>query len=238
MSEKKTQIRGLIILAIAAVVYTVAVFVIPFPKTGAVFWLSYPFTLAACGAQIYVIRTAFFKGQGAKSKFYGFPIVRIGVIYLLAQFVLGLIFMALAVFLSVPVWLPVVLYIVLLGIVAMGFIAADEMRDEVERQDAVLNKNVACMRALQSKTASLVQLAQGAQIHKALEKFSENVQFSDPVSSESLADIETDLMTCVDELHQAVTDGDYENTLALVQKAETILVERNRLCKLDKRFAH
>lgn len=109
---------------------------------------------------------------------------------------------------------------------------------EMTRQDIKLKKNVVCIRALQSKAISMARLAQNVQVHKALEKFSEDLRFSDPVSSESLSDIEADLTACVDELHQAVTDGDHENTLALVQKAETILVERNRLCKLDKRSTY
>lgn len=236
MNGKKVQIRGLIILIIIAAVYSVAVFVLPFPKENAIFWLSYLFTLAALGAQVYVMRVAFSRGRDTRSKFYGFPIARVGVTYLMAQLILGLLFMGRA--RIVPVWLPIVVYTVLLGAAAIGFIAADVMRDEIERQDVKLKKDVACMRALQSKTASMARLAQDDQVRRALERFSEDLRFSDPVSSESLADIEADLAACVDELHQAVTDGGHENTLTLVQKAETILAERNRLCKLDKHSTH
>ena len=235
MNESKTGLRGLLILAVIALVYSVAVFILPFPK-GAVFWLSYLFTLAALGAQVYVMRVAFSKGRDTRSKFYGFPIARIGVTYLMAQLILGLLFMTRA--RIIPVWLPLVLYIVLLGASAVGFITADVMRDEIERQDVQLKKDVASMRALQSKTASMVRLAQDDRVRRALERFSEDLRFSDPVSSESLADIEAGLAACVDELHQAVADGDHENALALVQKAETVLVERNRLCKLGKHSTH
>lgn len=57
------------------------------------FWLSYLFALAALGAQIYVMQVAFSKGRDTRSKFCGFPIARIGVAYLSAQFVLGPLFM-------------------------------------------------------------------------------------------------------------------------------------------------
>lgn len=220
---------------VVLVVYHVIVFAVPFPKTPA-FVISYLFTLAALGAQIYVFRTAFTRDEGVKSKFYGWPIARLGVLYLAVQMILGLLFMGLGT--AVPVWIPVVLFVLLLCVAVIGFLSTDAIRDEIHRQDVKLQKDVMCMRALQSKAVSMVQAAQNSQVHKALEKFSENLHFSDPVSSESLKDIESDLTACVEELHQAVTDGDHNNALALIQKAEGLLIERNRLCKLDKRLTH
>lgn len=232
---KKNTVRWWIVLAIVFIVYNIVVFAVPFEKS-AVFFLSWIFALIAIGAQAYVIYIAFYQGEGAKSKFYGFPIARIGVVYLITQMALGLWFMARGSW--IKLWIPLVLYVLLLGVSAVGFIAADAARDEVERQDTKLKKDVAVMRALQSKVISMAQLAQDAQIRKVLEKFSEDLRFSDPVSSEALADIEADLTACVDELHQAVIDNDHDSVLALVQKAGAILTERNRLCKLDKRSTH
>ena len=133
----KNQIRGWIVLAVFFIIDSVIAFALPFAHT-AVFWLSYIFSVIAIAVQVYVMQVAFCKEKSVKSKFYGFPVANVGVIYMLAQLVLGLVFMALAA--RVPVWLPVVLYVILLGAAAMGFIAADAMRDEVERQDVQLKK--------------------------------------------------------------------------------------------------
>lgn len=233
MNKSKTGLRGMLVLAIIAVVYNVVVFLLPFPK-GAVFWLSHCFILAAIAAQIWVMQVAFHKGKDARSRFYGFPIARLGVVYLLAQFALGLIFTALATVLPVPVWLPLALYLVLLGAAAVGLIAADAARDEIERQDTALKKDVSCMRALQSRAASMVGLARDAQVREALEKLSEDLRFSDPVSGGALAEIEAGLTACVDELYQAAADGRREDALALAQKARAVLAERNRMCRLGK----
>ena len=54
------------------------------------------------------------------------------------------------------------------------------------------------------------------------------------MSSASLRDIEADLTACVDELHQALTDGDEASIPLLERKAVSVLMERNRLCKLNK----
>lgn len=227
----KNTIRWWIILAAILTVFNVVVFAVPFEKS-AVFFLSWFFTLVAIGAQIYVIHTAFYQGEGTKSRFYGWPIARIGTVYLVVQITLGLLFMALGS--MVKLWIPLILYVILLGVSTVGFVATDAMRDEVERQDVKLKKDVSYMRSLQSKAVSLVQLAQEDHVRKALEKFSEDLRFSDPVSNSTLADIEADLTACVDEIYQAVADDDHDNILTLVQKAETALMERNRLCKLNK----
>ena len=230
---KKNTTRWWVILAVLLVVYNVIVFAVPFPKN-AVFFVSWLFTLAAIGMQVYVVRTAFYRGEGVKSKFYGWLIARFGVMYLAVQLALGLVFMALGFTLAVPVWLPLVLYIILLGVLAVGLIASDAMRDEIVRQDTALKRDVTCMRTLQSKAASMIQLAHDEQTRKLLEKFAEELRFSDPVSSASLRDIEADLTACVDELHQALTDGDEASIPLLERKAVSVLMERNRLCKLNK----
>ena len=230
---KKNMTRWWVILGAVLVVYNVIVFAVPFPKN-AVFFVSWLFTLAAIGMQVYVVRTAFYRGEGVKSKFYGWPIARFGVMYLAVQLALGLVFMALGFTLAVPVWLPLVLYVALLSVSAVGLIASDAMRDEIVSQDTALKRDVTCMRTLQSKAASMIQLAHDEQTRKLLEKFAEELRFSDPVSSASLRDIEADLTACVDELHQALTDGDEASIPLLERKAVSVLMERNRLCKLNK----
>lgn len=191
--------------------------------------------MAAGAVQVYVIHTAFSRGEGVRSRFYGFPIARIGVLYFLVQLALGLLFMALGAAVSVPFWIPLVLYAALLGAAAVGFVAADAARDQVEGQEEKLKKDTGCMRALQAKIASVVPLAQDGQVRKALEKFSEDLRFSDPVSGESLKDMEKDLAACVNEIQQAVAEGDNASALILVGKGAVLLAERNRICKANKR---
>lgn len=230
---KKNKIRCGVILAAVPVIYHVVIFAAPFARNS-VFFLSWIFTLAAIAAEVYAVYTAFHRGKDTRSRFYGFPIARIGVIYLIVQMVLGLVFMILGSFFTVPLWIPLILYVILCGMALIGLVAVDTMREEVQRQDAKLKTDVACMRTLQSRALSIVQLAGDDKVRAALEKFSEELRFSDPVSSEALKDIEADLTACVDELQQAVADGDSRAALMLAQKAGSVLAERNRLCRRNK----
>ena len=228
---KKNTIRWWVLLGVVLVVYNVLAFALPFPKT-AVFAVSYLFSMIAILAQIYVIRTAFYRGEGVKSKFYGFPIAKVGVIYLAIQLIGGLVFMALG--LAVPVWLPLVLYVVLLGIAVAGFVAVDAARDEVVRQEVKLEKNVSRMREFQAKGQALVTLNKVPEAARPLEKLAENLRFSDPVSNEALAEIEDRLAECLAQLQSEVAAQKKEQILSLCQQAEQVLAERNQLCKLSK----
>ena len=86
--------QALYILSVLLVFYILLAFLIPFVKT-AVFWFSFVFTLIAFGVAAYALYTAFLKKPDARSRFYGFPIARIGVLYCGIQLAVGLLFMAL-----------------------------------------------------------------------------------------------------------------------------------------------
>ena len=226
----KNKLRFYIVLAILFVVLSIITFVLPFQKT-ATFWLSYVFAVIAIAVQIYAYPKAF-DWPTVKSKFYGFPLARVSTIYLIAQIVMSLIFMVVSKW--VPAWIPAVLFALLLGAAAIGFIAAEGVRDEVERQDVVHKANVTTMCALQSKAVFVASQCEDAETKKALDAFAEALRFSDPVSSEALIDIEENLTGLVEELGNAVLDKDFEAARTLCAKASTLLADRNRMCKLNK----
>ena len=133
----KNTIRGTIGLAVLLVLYILVAFLIPFVHT-AVFWVSFVFTLVAFAVVSTALYIAFGKQPGAKSKFYGFPIAKIGVIYGVVQLIAGLIFMALGVW--IPVWVAVLIYAIALGAAVIGLISADAVREEIQRQDVKLKR--------------------------------------------------------------------------------------------------
>lgn len=225
----KNTIRGMLGMAVLLVLFILVAFLIPFVHT-AVFWVSFVFTLVAFAVVSTALYIAFGKQPGAKSKFYGFPIAKIGVIYGVVQLIAGLIFMALGVW--IPVWVAVLVYAIVLGAAAIGLISADAVREEIQRQDVKLKKDVSFMRNLQSKVCQMATQCDAPE----LKKFAEDIRYSDPVSSDALGDIEQELAAAVEELQAAVVDGDSESVAQLCRKASAVLSERNRLCKLNKQL--
>ena len=225
------MIRWGIGLGVVLVLYILIAFLIPFAHT-ATFWVSFLFTLIAFGVVAAAFYIAFIRNSDAKSKFYGFPIAKIGTIYSLVQLIAGIIFMALAAL--VPAWVAVLVYAIALGAAVIGLISAEAVAEEIHNQDAKLKKDVTLMRSLQSKLNQMAAQCDNPDAAAEVKRFAEEMRYSDPVSSEALADIEADLAAAVDELQATIVDDDGNATKQLCRKASAVLAERNRLCKLNK----
>ena len=228
------RIRFYVIDAIVFAVFSVIAFVAPFERN-TVFWLSYGFAAVALLVQLFVYPRAFdFEGHEAKSKFYGFPLARISTIYLIVQLGLSLLFMILSKTVDGKSWIVIILYVLLLAIAAIGFIAADAVKEEVQRQEVKIQKTVSTMRSLQTVASGAAAICEDAALKKQLEKFAEDIRYSDPVSSEALTEIETRLTSQLGELKSAVAEKDYTYASQMLTRASGTLAERNRLCKMNK----
>lgn len=229
--KNKNSVRGYAIWGILLAAWLVIVLAVPFVKNS-VYWLSFAFTAVAFAAQIYVFKISFHNGESVRSKFYGFPIARIGVLYLAVQLVLCLLFMSLAQW--VPAWVSTIVFVVVFAVSAVGCIAADIMRDEVERQDVKLKKDVSSMRSMQSRANALVSQCEATELKAELQKLAEDFRYSDPVSNDAVVDVEASLSACLDELQRCLLDGDANSAAVLCRRTSAALAERNRLCKLNK----
>lgn len=224
---KKDTLRAAIVTAVVLIAYNFAVFMIPCLKTPT-FWISWGFTLLAfviAGVAIYI---SMIKKTDAKSRFYGFPIAKIGFIYLVAQIAVGGICMALGNI--IPWWAATVLDAIGMGLAVIGLVSAEAVVSEIHIQDSKLKNNVSLMRSLQSKVNQMATQSDDAAIKMLAEEF----RYSDPVSNHALGEIEHDLTAVVDELQSAIVDGDSNAVKQLCSKASAVLAERNRLCKLNK----
>lgn len=224
---KKNTIRGIIGLGVLLVLYILIAFLIPFVHT-ATFWASFVFTLVAFAVVATSIYIAFIKNPDAKSRFYGFPIAKIGAIYGLVQLIAGFVFMALAAI--IPAWVSILVCAIALGVAVIGLVSAEAVVSEIQIQDEKLKKDVSLMRSLQSKVNQMAAQSEDAGIKALAEEF----RYSDPVSNDTIAEAEADLTAAVDELQAAYIDGDSEAVAKLCRKVSALLSERNRLCKLNK----
>lgn len=229
---KKRMRSVLAVYVIALVVYSVVFFVVPFEKTGAV-WTTYIFSVLALIAGPCIVCFAFWSGETIKSKIYGFPILRLGILYTVMQIVFSIIICIINSFVEVPVWIVVVASVLGIGCAGIGLIAADNTRDIIEKQE---NETVA-----QTKTAKyfrisideIVDLCEDAAVRKQLEKLSEEIRYSDPVSASELEDLEAKILGELEQLHEVVAD-DAQAATVKIKKIAGLIADRNRRCKLLK----
>ena len=223
----KNMIRAIVVAILLLAIFHVLAFGFPFVKTE-VFWVSYGFALAAFAVAAASMYIAFMKKPDAKSRLYGLPIARVGVIYGIVQLVATVLGMALADL--IPWLIPGAVYFVGLCVALLGLIAVEAAADEVHTLDAQLKKSVSLMRTLQSKVAQMAAQSD----ETVIKSLAEELRYSDPVSSAATAEVEADLAAVVDEMQRAFADEDMYAVTQLCRKANGILAERNRLCKLNK----
>lgn len=227
----KNKQRCYTVLGILFILFTLIAFVLPVLKN-LTFWFGYVFGVIAIVAQIYFLKTSFENGNDARSKFYGFPIARVGFIYLVVQVLISIIEIALAS--KLMSWIAVIADVIVLAFAVIGCISAETMRDEIERQDTALRKKVNKMRSLQSFSLSIVGMSTDRELTAELQKVADEFKYSDPVSSDDTIPIEIDLDSQLKEIQAAVVEGDSESAKKLCKNILVCLAERNRLCKLEK----
>lgn len=221
---KKNSIKGYVILGILFVLISIIAFAVPTVKT-ATFWIAYVFTAAAFAAQIGIWKTALSKEGTLKSKFLGFPLVHIGIVYAVIQVIAFAVFMFVP---TLPTWSAIVVCSIIAGVSAVCMISADAGRNEIERVEAKVQKKVFYIRELQADIELLADNETNADVKTALTQLAEKIRFSDPMSSEQLVDLENKISSKVAELKNAASK------MEIITELNSLLDERNKKYKILK----
>ena len=220
---KKNSTKGYAILGILFALVSIIAFAVPMIKT-ATFWIAYVFTAAAFAAQIIIWNKALGK-EKLKSKFLGFPVVHIGIVYAVIQVIAFAVFMFVP---TLPTWSAIVVCSIIAGVYAVCMISADAGRNESERVEAKVQKKVFYIRELQADIELLADNETNADVKTELTQLAEKIHFSDPMSNEQLADLENKISTKVAELKTV------PNKVEIITELNSLLDERNKKCKILK----
>lgn len=221
------------VYAITLFVYILAFIMTPFSKNAAS-WISFFFTIVSVIISYAVTKMAFEKKETLVSKLYGYPIFKVGIVYVFVQFIVGVIICMIGAFVSVPAWCAVVFGIVWLGMNMIGVIAVEQSRDIVENIDAAAETKRETMTMFQIKVSGLLNSCEDAELRKELKTLEEAFHFSDPVSNDYTIVSENKITELLHELTAQINEGNVTASLENIKTISQILVERNRICQLKK----
>lgn len=221
---KKNSVMAYAVLAISFALFNVIAFVIPTAKT-ATFWIAYAFTVIAFASQIAIWKVAFNGANTLKSKFLGIPLIPVGITYWIIQIIAFVVFMALPLTES---WIAVVVCALILGISAICLIGTEIGREEISRVEEKVEKKVFYIKSLQVDIEMLSSTESDVDTKAALIKLAEKIRFSDPMSNEALAELETEISAKVKELKTA------ENKAEIITVLDSLVAERNKKVKVLK----
>lgn len=67
-----------------------------------------------------------------------------------------------------------------------------------------------------------------------VKKIADELRFSDPVSSDATAELENEMRSQLADIQQAIVERDAEGAKTLCEKMMGNLMERNRMCSINK----
>ena len=221
---KKNKGMAYAALGIAFALFNVIAFVIPSAKT-ATFWVAYVFTFVAFALQVVIWKQAFKRTSTLKSKFLGIPLISVGLMYWAVQIIAFAVFMALPL---TPSWIAIIVCTVILAFSSICLIGTEFAKGVISNVEEKVEKKVFYIKSLQVDVEMLANAETDADTKIALTKLAENIRFSDPMSNDALADVESEITNKVKELKVA------KNKLEIINTIESLVIERNKKAKLLK----
>lgn len=194
------------------------------------FWIGYIFITLCFIGQITCTYFAL-KDNDMKKTFYNISLITTSYTGLLLSFIFGGLCMIIS---PLPYWIGMILCAVVLVLNVIAVIKAAVAIDMVSGMDDKMKTKTFFIKTLTVDTESLMSRAKSDDIRAECKKVYEAVRYSDPMSSEALASIESEIMVKFTKLSQAVTADDFERTSSFTDEMIILLRDRNKKCKLLK----
>ncbi len=229
--ENKKSTLPLAAFIIGLVTYNAALFVIAGFSYGAAFYTSYVFMLLAFASIIFAAVMMKKRGMGMKDILLGYPLIKHCTIYFIAELIVSVIFMLLDA--KVGFAAPFAVQLIMLCVHLMFALSCLIARDKIEEMRTQVNDSTLFISMLKVDADALVLRAKEREVKEAYKKLSEEIRFSDPVSSSPLFPTEQEISAKMAAARECIaTDAD--KALALCAEMSALLKIRNEMCKTVK----
>lgn len=223
-----------LIWAILLAVFNVICFITPdetagMSKFGGAFWAGYIFITIAFIGQLVCAYIAL-KTDDKTKLFYNIPIIRVSYTGLILTLVFGALCMAIS---NLPNWVGIIVCLLVLAFTAIAVIKAKAAADVVENIDAKVKAKTIFVKTLTVDAENLFARATTPEAKDACKKVFEAVRYSDPMSNDALAGVESQITLKFNEFSNAMAGG-AENIAALSDELVVLIGDRNKKCKLLK----
>ena len=223
-----------LIWAILLAVFNVICFITPdeaagMSKFGGAFWAGYIFITIAFIGQLVCAYIAL-KTDDKTKLFYNIPIIRVSYTGLILTIVFGALCMAIP---NLPNWAGIIACLLVLAFTAITVIKAKAAADIVENIDAKVKAKTIFVKTLTVDAESLFACAMKPEAKAACKKVYEAVRYSDPMSNDALAGVESQITLKFNEFSNAVTGG-ADTVFTHADELVVLIGDRNKKCKALK----
>ncbi len=225
---KKTFRSYAIVWGICLALFNVIAFAVP-NDFKAHFWIGYLFITVAFTGQLFCAHQTF-KAENNQKLFYTIPLITISYIGLLAMLFFGGLAMAVPI---IPEWVGVIFCAAILGFTAVAVISANVAAEEIEKIDHMIKAKTVFIKMLTADAQILMNSTHEEPMLNQTKKIYEAIRYSDPMSCDALAPIESQITLKFNAFAQAVqTNSADAETLG--NDLLILINDRNTRCKYLK----
>lgn len=232
MSKKNTVSKISIYYVLALFLYVFTFLIIPFKKVS-MSWISFSFTIVALAIS-YLTTLLSFERKDLKSKFYGYPIFRIGILYVTIQLVLNIIFIILGIITKTPTWICWLFEVVLLILAISGVYTTKNIKDTINEIESQTKIDLKLMYKIKNNIVNVSYIETNESLKEEIEHLVEEIKYSDPVSSENTISLENELIEEIEKLKFQLESQKYEDAKHQIKLISNKVKNRNNICKTNK----
>lgn len=227
--------KFLLIWIVSFITFTVICFVVSGNFNGVSqntsnFWTSYKFIVVMFIGQLVCAWFAL-KSDSPEKMFYNIPLLSISYAGLLVMLIVGSAFMIIP---SFPSWLGIILCLLVFAFTTISIIQANTAAEIVQNVEDKIKNNTFLIRNLTVDAENLTHYAKNETIRQECQKVYEGLRYSDPMTSTSLANIESDISNTMKDFTSAVRTDNVEKVCEIGESLVLMIEDRNRKCKLIK----
>lgn len=220
---------------IALVVFNVITFVTPneiagISKFSGSFWTGYIFITLAFMGQLGCAYKAF-KAENLKKIFYNIPLISISYTGIVVMLVVGTTCMAVS---FIPYWIGIIVCLLVLAFSTISVIKATVAADVVSEIDKKIKVQTQFIKLLTADAEHLMSSGKTAELKAEAKKVYEAIRYSDPMSSDVLADVEEQIQSEFTFFTHAIKTEDLELSKSVAVGLLNLIDSRNKKCKVLK----
>lgn len=193
------------------------------------FWIGYAFITVTFLVNL-AISFVLMKPEKANKSFLNLSVGYIAFIALIGSTVVGAVTMAVA---TIPWWIGFIINMILFAFYAISIIGGSTAANIVDEIDNNVKVQTVFVKLLTTDAQTLVAKA-GTETKESANKVYEAIRYSDPMSVEALAGVESQITIKFNEYSNAVVDNDVDLTKALEKELLILIEDRNNKCKVLK----
>lgn len=194
------------------------------------FWIAFVFVIIAFIGNIMCAYLAF-KAENLNKMFLHMPLISISWSTLIILIIVSDIFMLIPNF---PTWITATVCISILAFNAITIVNSVWASNIVDSIESKTKSNTLFIKNTIAKVESIINYAKNDEPKSECKKVYDAIRYSDPMSNDSLSDIEGKIESKMNEFISVINADDAYESKKLAEEIVTLINERNKKCKLLK----